>query len=140
MKIRSVPRGPKTPKELGAVAVEFALILPIFLVLILGVVEYGRAFSIQVSMAQAAREAARYTAIHYAEDDSESKATQIAIDAAPIADLDAADIDISTCGPGLDADVAIQADVHYLTGLPSLLPFLPDIMNISAKGVMRCGG
>lgn len=134
------PRGTKKSKELGAVAVEFALILPIFLALVLGIVEYGRAFSIQVSMAQGAREAARYTAIHYKEAGSTAAAIQLAIDAAPIADLEAGDIEISTCGPDLDAVVRIDADTAYLTGLPTLMPFLPDIMTISARGVMRCGG
>lgn len=137
---RDKPHGTKSSKELGAVAVEFALILPIFLALILGVVEFGRAFSIQVSMAEGAREAARYTAIHYTEAGSLAVATQKAIDAAPIADLQPGEITISTCGPDLDAVVLIKANTTYLTGLPTLLPFLPDVMSISAKGVMRCGG
>ncbi|MCB5292802.1 TadE/TadG family type IV pilus assembly protein [Arthrobacter sp. SO3] len=137
---RDKPRGTKRSKELGAVAVEFALILPIFLALILGVVEFGRAFSIQVSMAESAREAARYTAIHYTEAGSLAVAKQKAIDAAPIADLQPGEITISTCGPDLDAVVLIKANTAYLTGLPTLLPFLPDVMSISAKGVMRCGG
>jgi Flp pilus assembly protein TadG len=134
------PRGTKKPKELGAVAVEFALILPIFLALVLGVVEFGRAFSIQVSMAEGAREAARYMAIHYKEAGALGAAQQKAINAAPIADLQPGEINISSCGPGLDAVVLIQANTAYLTGLPTLLPFLPNIMNISAKGVMQCGG
>lgn len=127
-------------REKGAVAVEFALILPIFLALIFGIVEYGRAFSIQVSMAEGAREAARYTAIHYKDAGVLAAAKQKAIDAAPIADLQPGEITISTCGPNLDAVVLITANTAYLTGLPTLLPFLPDFMSISAKGVMRCGG
>ncbi|WP_255768010.1 TadE family protein [Pseudarthrobacter sulfonivorans] len=135
------PHSASNSKELGAVAVELALILPIFLALILGIVEYGRAFSIQVSMAEGAREAARYSAIHYA--DAKYKpadAQQKAIDAAPIANLKLTDISISACGPDKDSIVTISAATKYLTGLPTLVPFLPDIMNISATGAMRCGG
>ncbi|WP_354215525.1 TadE/TadG family type IV pilus assembly protein [Arthrobacter sp. UYCo732] len=132
--------GKRRPKERGAVAVEFALILPIFLMLIFGIVEYGRAFSIQVSMAGGAREAARYTALHYTDAGFEAVAKQKAIAAAPIARLQPGEINISTCMPDRDAVVTINANVTYLTGLPTLVPFLPDIMNISAKGVMRCGG
>ena len=132
---------PNKSKELGAVAVEFALILPIFLALILGVVEFGRAFSIQVSMAEGAREAARYMAIHYTETGSLAAAKQKAVFAAePIIKLTPGEIDVSACAPGGDAVVSITATPGYLTGLPTLLPFLPDIMNISARGVMRCGG
>ncbi|MDR7082228.1 Flp pilus assembly protein TadG [Arthrobacter ginsengisoli] len=142
MKPRVKTQGRKKSKELGAVAVEFALILPIFLALILGVVEFGRAFSIQVSMAEGAREAARYMAIHYAtEADAEATARDRAMFAAnPIAGLQPGDVAITACEPGLDTVVTITADTAYLTGLPTLLPFLPDIMNISARGVMRCGG
>lgn len=140
MNVRAKTRITKKSKELGAVAVEFALILPIFLALIFGIVEYGRAFSIQVSMAEGAREAARYMAIHYKEAGALGAAQQRAINAAPIADLQPGEITISSCGPNLDAVVLIQANTAYLTGLPTLLPFLPDFMSISAKGVMRCGG
>ncbi|MGO4493743.1 TadE/TadG family type IV pilus assembly protein [Arthrobacter sp. 2YAF22_2] len=135
------PCDKRKSKELGAVAVEFALILPIFLALILGIVEYGRAFGIQVSMAEGAREAARYSAIHYADAGyTNAVAQQKAIDAAPIASLKLADVTINSCAPGSDSVVTISAKVKYLTGLPTLVPFLPDIMNISAKGVMQCGG
>lgn len=140
MNTRKKTQGTKGFSQRGAVAVEFALVLPIFLALILGVVEYGRAFSIQVSMAQGAREAARYMAIHYAESGSGAAAVQSAIDAAPIADLQPGEVNVSSCGPNMDAVVTINADTEYLTGLPTLVPFLPDIMNISARGVMRCGG
>lgn len=142
MKTRVKPPRNKKSKERGAVAVEFALILPIFLMLILGIVEFGRAFSIQVSMAEGAREAARYMAIHYAtESDAEDTARERALFAAnPIANLQPGDVDITACMPGDNTVVTITAATDYLTGLPSLLPFLPDIMNISARGVMRCGG
>lgn len=135
------PRGTRKSAELGAAAVEFALILPIFLALVLGIVEFGRAFSIQVSMAEGAREAARYSAIHYADAGyTNVVAQQKAIDAAPIASLKLTDVTISSCAPGTDSIVTISAKTKYLTGLPTLVPFLPDIMSISAKGVMQCGG
>jgi hypothetical protein len=92
-------------------------------------------------MAEGAREAARYTAIHYAKPGYlAATAQQKAIDAAPIADLQPGEIAITPCGKDRDAVVTINANVSYLTGLPTLVPFLPDIMNISAKGVMRCEG
>ena len=47
----------------GAAAVEFALILPILIVLIFGVIDFGRAFNAQVSLTQAAREGARLAAL-----------------------------------------------------------------------------
>jgi len=49
--------------EQGAAAVEFALILPLFLVLILGLIDFGRLFFCEVSLNSSAREAARAVAL-----------------------------------------------------------------------------
>ncbi|MGD2162761.1 MAG: pilus assembly protein, partial [Anaerolineales bacterium] len=49
-------------KERGQGLVEFALVLPIFLMLIMGIVEFGRLMFIYNSVATASREAARYGA------------------------------------------------------------------------------
>lgn len=46
----------------GAAAVEFALIFPIFMILALGIIAAGTAFSRQINVTQAAREASRYGA------------------------------------------------------------------------------
>ncbi len=42
--------------ESGAAAVEFALVVPILLLLVLGIIEFGRAYNIQNSLSAAARE------------------------------------------------------------------------------------
>lgn len=46
----------------GAAAVEFALLFPLFLVLTFGMISAGTAFSRQINLTQAAREASRYGA------------------------------------------------------------------------------
>ena len=48
----------------GQAAVEFALILPLLLVLLVGIVEFGRAWNEHQVITDAAREAARRGAIH----------------------------------------------------------------------------
>lgn len=54
------------PRDLsrGQALVETALILPLFLVLLLGIVDMGRAVWASTSLASAAREAARYAIVH----------------------------------------------------------------------------
>lgn len=47
------------PAERGAAAVEFALVVPILLVLLFGIVDYGLLFSNALSVKQGVREAAR---------------------------------------------------------------------------------
>ena len=45
--------------ERGAAAVEFALVLPLFLVLVFGIVDFSRAFNVQLTVSDAAAEGAR---------------------------------------------------------------------------------
>ena len=50
--------------DAGASAVEFALLFPIFMVLAMGIIAAGTAFSKQINVTQAAREASRYGATY----------------------------------------------------------------------------
>ena len=49
--------------EKGASAVEFALILPILIILVFGIVEFGIAFNNYIALTHAAREGARIAAV-----------------------------------------------------------------------------
>ena len=46
--------------ERGAAAVEFALVVPLLLAIVLGVIGFGRAFSTQIDLSNSAQEAARF--------------------------------------------------------------------------------
>ena len=52
------------PRERGQALLEFALIVPIFAVALLGMIDIGRAVWANNAVANAAREAARYAAVH----------------------------------------------------------------------------
>jgi Flp pilus assembly protein TadG len=47
----------------GAIMVEFALILPILLILLVGIIEFGQAYNTQIALQGAAREGARALAL-----------------------------------------------------------------------------
>ena len=47
----------------GATAVEFALLLPLLVLLIFGMIDFGRAINAQITITQAAREGARVLAL-----------------------------------------------------------------------------
>ena len=54
----------RTDRTRGQSLVEFALVLPLFLVMLMAVVDVGRAIWAQNSLAAAAREGARYAIVH----------------------------------------------------------------------------
>lgn len=47
----------------GATAVEFALLLPILLLMVFGIIDFGRALNAQITLTQAARTGARLAAL-----------------------------------------------------------------------------
>lgn len=53
----------RRPRTRGQALVEFALIIPIFLLLVFGLVDLGRAVFISNSLAEAARDGARYGSV-----------------------------------------------------------------------------
>ena len=50
-------------RDRGATAVEFALLLPLLLLLVFGIVDFGRALNAQITLTQAARTGARLAAL-----------------------------------------------------------------------------
>ena len=125
---------------------EFALVLPIFVVLVFGIAEFGRAFNIQVSLSEAARETARYVAIHSAETGFTSGAARSAgIAAAPSVPLVAGDVAVAystgtECAANSNVIVTVTYSAPYMTGLPNLVPGMSPNLTVSSRGVMRCGG
>jgi len=59
--------GPLFRREQGTSFVELAVMLPVLLVLVLGVLDIGRGFSTYMALTNAAREGARWITIHPAD-------------------------------------------------------------------------
>lgn len=51
-------------RDRGAVAVEFALIVPILVALVFGFIDFGRAYNEQITLTQIAREGARLASLN----------------------------------------------------------------------------
>ncbi len=118
----------------GAAAVEFALIVPVLLLLLLGIVEFGRAYHAQLSVSAAAREAVRVMAIDNDVDAAVSTARNAAASLVPPVDEDLVVVTPEQCAPGIDVTVVIEYPMVFITGA-----FAPDI-TLTGIGVMRCGG
>ncbi|TLM85474.1 pilus assembly protein [Pseudarthrobacter sp. NamE2] len=122
-------------KERGAVAVEFALVAPVLVALLIGIVEFSNAYNIQVSVTQASREAARTMAITK----DTAKATAAGKAGAPSINSSLLSFDYSaaTCPATSPASNAL-VKVTY-TG-PSLTGFFGSSLSVTGKGAMQCGG
>ncbi|MFO7690443.1 MAG: TadE/TadG family type IV pilus assembly protein [Cryobacterium sp.] len=121
--------------ERGAAAVEFALVLPALLLLVLGMIEFSRVYNVQISLSNAAREGARTMAIE--NDPGEAKlAASLAAPSVVNPVLAPGDVTVSPadCAAGSAATVTINYDVQLLTGYFGLT--LP----LTGKGAMLCGG
>ena len=121
----------------GAVVVEFALLVPLLLLLVLGIAEFGRAFSVQTSLSGAAREGVRVMALQNSPSAARA-ATRAA--ALPVTVTDA-QISVSpgSCAvvgtaPAPTAQVRITYQHSLLSG------FFGTSLTLTGKGVMRCNG
>jgi Flp pilus assembly protein TadG len=126
---------PATKAERGAAAVELALVLPLLLLILFGIIEFGRGYEVKVQLTGSVREGARSLALG----ESQAEVEQAVIDAAPGLNpaLTPADISMTPCPPG-GADGDATVTVTY--DLPSLTPLVPSgVINIDVTGVMRCG-
>ena len=120
--------------ERGSITVELALSLPIVLVLLVGVLEWGWLLAREVELVQVAREAAHHATLVAPEDDPEAAATTRAI-----ADLLAAGFDpdlVDVEATIMDSDVGEVIEVRVSTDYDSLLGLLPVPPRLAAGTTM----
>lgn len=135
-------RGAGAPRgDRGAVAVEFALLLPILLVIVFGVVDFGRAWNMQITLTQAAREGVRLAALGTGDPAQRTRdaaaptvtSIGVAVTACP-----------SPADPTRNARVDATKQFSYLTPISGILNIIgqPSLAAplITGKGEMRCTG
>ena len=115
----------------GVVSVELVLVLPLLLLLIFGMIQFGRAYNAKVELTSAVRDGVRALALGSADPE------ETTIEAAPGLDPDTITVETSgdPCTAGDEAWVTAAYDFDLV------IPFWgDDTITIGAKGVMRCGG
>ena len=123
----------REPSERGAVAVEFAILLPLLLMLVLGTIEFGRAYNAQITLTNAARDGVRVMAIAKSPADARTAARTAA--AAVSSGIPDSDITLSTtiCPTGAQVTLTIKYNLSTITGIAGPFP-------MTGRGVMLCGG
>jgi Flp pilus assembly protein TadG len=116
--------------ERGSAALEFALTMPVFLMVTAGVIEFGHAFQVRQNLVNAASEAARAGSQLTCPRPSDGEASAAAFASLSDAGLDPslARIDLSNTGgdPGTDMSVTLAYDVY--------LPMLSNILHLTNLG------
>jgi Flp pilus assembly protein TadG len=118
----------------GQSLVEFALVLPVFVVVLFGIMEFGRLWEISNVLTSAAREGARVAAVSEPNIEKARNAAQTVLTAAHITSAI-----IAISGPNSDKDIVVTISLAYspLTGsiIPGLGPF-----SLSRSTTMRWEG
>jgi Flp pilus assembly protein TadG len=118
--------------ERGAAVVEFALVAPLLLLMVMGIAEFGRAYHVQTTLSQAAREGVRVMALKNNPADA-IDATKAA--AAPTLTLTNVTVTPTTsCVAGGTATVTVTYPLAFTTKL------FGSGVTLTGKGVMRCNG
>ena len=119
----------------GAAVVEFALVLPLLIAILIGTIAFGHAFHIQTVIDNAARDGVRvYTIGNDADPAAAARDTAIQ-SASPSIALTAAQIAVQPdpCTAGANARVTITlTDFQLLGGI--------GVVTLTGSGSMRCNG
>jgi Flp pilus assembly protein TadG len=119
-------------RDRGAAALEFALILPILLIFVAGMVDMGQALNAQIIMDDSARETVRTLTLT----GDTTNATNMANSSAQPYSIDWGSSSLSGCAGGSTAQADLQAKVDFW--IPNLIPGLPSSIQIAGKASMQC--
>jgi len=127
-------------RDRGAAAVEFALVLPMLLLIIFGLIDFGRMLNAQITLTEAAREGARANALSSSVPSRINLATQ---------NLGPA----GTVGYSINQDCALSADnaqvtttysFKFVTPVGAIAKLMGGSLNgtvtLKGIGVMPCRG
>jgi Flp pilus assembly protein TadG len=127
----------------GASAVEFAFIVPLLIVLVLGIAEFGHAFQVQGTLSAAAREGVRAMALR--NDPVDAKAVVRAAASSLDPGITDAQIKIKieggtaqTCPTIGAGNTSVRLTITY--PMPFLTDFFGGGVTLTGTGVMRCNG
>jgi Flp pilus assembly protein TadG len=130
-------------RDRGSVAVEFALLLPVLLLIIFGVIDFGRAINAQITLTQAAREGARLASLGYSTSAVQARAQSAATGLSPVT-VTVSSSCPSGAGMGVDAVVQTSYQFSFITPVGAFAAmfgsasFGSSTLTLTATGEMPC--
>jgi len=122
-------------KERGQSLVEFTLLAPIFIVMLLGVVEFSQLWMTMNLLTGAAREGARVAAVTA----PDAGAVQNAVNQV-LAPANIQNANVSISGPGGNSQVTVTVRISYSVISGSFVPGLGNSLSLSRSSTMRWEG
>jgi len=126
-------RGGSVSSDRGAAAVEFALLLPLLVLIVFGLIDFGRAINAQITLTQAAREGARALAL--GSSTYQSRAQAAAIGLSPVTVTPVTSCPVGSARAGGDAKVTVTYTFSFVTPIGT---FFGPTKTLTAEGVMPC--
>jgi Flp pilus assembly protein TadG len=124
----------------GAAVVEFAIIAPVFFLLVFGMIEYGRMVMVQQILTNASREGARFAVVQSADNTTAvQNVVEDYLESASIGGTPTIDVDWPASG-GSSSSEPVTVTVSIPFGQVSWLPspmFVDSSMPLTAVSVMR---
>lgn len=122
----------------GAVVVEMAIILPLLLLIVLGIFEFGRAMFITNTLNNAARYGARLAVVSNKPLNVASLTTEIKNNT-PLstADLNLIEIAIPNSSPPPGSAVTVTAMLPFAPIIPIMADFFPSGFKLKGEATMR---
>lgn len=136
MRATSVSAQSGAPR-LGAAAVEFAIVAPVFFLMVFGIIEFGRMIMVQQVITNAAREGARIAVLDSATDARVNTRVNDYLASAGFSD---ATVVITPSPPTLakfDEPVSVEVRMPFSAVNALSKPFLAGNATLSATSVMR---
>ena len=128
------------PGDRGATAVEFALLFPLLMLIVFGIIDFGRVLNAQITLTQAAREGARLDALGLPNVGARTQAAATGL--SPVT------VTVTACPPGAaptdDAVVDVGYQFSFVTPIGAIATLidgssgLGSPITLNAQGVMPC--
>ena len=128
-------------RDRGAAAVEFALLLPVLLLILFIIIDAGRALNAQITLTEAARQGVRLAAL------GQPDSTVVSSTQSAATGLTGVTVQVTDCAPGAgptsSATVSVSYTFSFITPIGAIAalfggsgPGSPFVL--SAQGVMPC--
>jgi Flp pilus assembly protein TadG len=128
----------KRGDDRGAAAIELAFTLPILLVMIFGIIDFGRIINTQMTLTEASREAAR--AYAFGQTPASTLARAQLVTGTTDTTIFASSPCPSTATVANTASVTLRQTYTYITPIMALLGTAGSTRTLQSTGVMACVG